>query len=118
MNIFIIVSFVVLFFVIISIGSYFIEKINKIEETIKSFAPQIINGKSFDKGVQETLSVLQLSVFKMWQDNDILDFENFSNRMIQNFDHFVKNQGEWVKWNDKFQNYVKEKIENDEMGLK
>ena len=60
-----------------------------------------------NQGINQTCFTVQISLFKMWQEMDIIDFDSLYLKLLENLDKLTKNSNEFEKWNEKFIEYVK-----------
>lgn len=60
------------------------------------------------KSVVNTLNFIQLSLFKMYHEMDILDYESISKKLHENLDMFAKNQDLTNQWGLKMKEYYDE----------
>lgn len=70
----------------------------------------IENGRDieiFRSGLQQTWTYVNVSLYKMYRELDILDFDSIQNKLQQTLDELVKSPEEMEKWAKKFNDYVK-----------
>lgn len=70
----------------------------------------IENGRDieiFRSGLQQTWTYVNVSLYKMYRELDILDFDSIQNKLQQTLDDLVKSPEEMEKWAKKFNDYVK-----------
>jgi hypothetical protein len=63
----------------------------------------------FKKGAEHAWFIMQLSLFKMYFENDILDFESIKETLSKQVEVFTFNPSEFNSWRDKFSEYLDER---------
>lgn len=61
----------------------------------------------FRSGLQQTWTYVNVSLYKMYRELDILDFDSIQNKLQQTLDELVKSPEEMERWAKKFNDYVK-----------
>ncbi|MFW6173248.1 MAG: hypothetical protein ACOC5T_05835 [Elusimicrobiota bacterium] len=72
------------------------------------------NLEDFKKGSNETWIAVVISLYKMWNDLDILDFDSLQGKLHETISNLTKDPREFEKWSHKFNNYMKDKYEDGE----
>jgi hypothetical protein len=62
----------------------------------------------FRQGLQQSWMHVNISLYKMWNDLDILDFDSIQTKLQQTLESLSKDQEEMNKWAEKFKEYLKE----------
>jgi len=62
----------------------------------------------FRQGLQQSWMHVNISLFKMWKDLDILDYESIQTKLQQTLEALTKNPTEMNEWAEKFKVYLKE----------
>jgi hypothetical protein len=73
----------------------------------------IVVTKDFRNGISYAWSVMQVCLFKMYKQNDILDFDNLFTDVMENVQELSNNSEEMKKWNDDYIKYRDEKNKED-----
>lgn len=89
------------------------DKVCKREEPTKPEALQTGHGTPreidiFRQGLQQGWMRVNISLYKMWNELDILDFDTLQNKLQQTLESLATNQDEMNKWATKFEEYLKE----------
>lgn len=70
----------------------------------------------FSAGMNHAFYLVQMCLFKMWDSNDILDFESINDNIKENLESITGNKQMFAKWFNKFNEYIKSKgSKNDDI---
>lgn len=73
--------------------------------------PKNINDKRdleiFKSGLQQTWTYVNVSLYKMYRELDILDFDSIQNKLQQTLDELTTDPEKMEKWVKKLNDYVK-----------
>ena len=64
------------------------------------------NEEIFRSGLQQTWVYVNISLYKMYRELDILDFDSIQNKLQQTLDDLVKSPEKMEKWAKKYNEYV------------
>lgn len=85
--------------------SFIVHTTENIEKKVKNITPNIINQKSFQDGISNSSILIKCSLFKMWKDNELLDFDSIDEKiagnikiLTENPDHLIKVRGELIEY--------------------
>jgi hypothetical protein len=62
----------------------------------------------YRQGLQQGWMHVNISLYKMWTELDILDFESIQSKLQQTLEFLAKDPSELNKWAEKFKEYLKE----------
>ena len=106
---------IILILILILINTIDIKfKLNKPKN--KSDTEPSIDSKDFNLGVNYALTLFRLCLFKMWKDDDILDFDNMDETIKNNLNNITNNQQQLVKLNENLKQHIQSK-NNPGIGL-
>jgi len=73
--------------------------------------------EEFKAGLNYGFSLVQISLYKMWSEQDILDFDSINNNVKNNILTLSKSPEDFNKWQSQFVEYIKNNGEssNDNM---
>lgn len=71
------------------------------------------NNPIFREGIDYAFNVIRISLFKMWKDQDILDFENIDETIKHNIHELTNNPDKLKKINEQYQEYIKSKPDKE-----
>lgn len=77
------------------------------DENNNSNLPKIT--QDFKNGINYAWSVMQVCLYKMYKENDILDFDNIFQDILKNINTLSNNNDEMKKWNIEYIKYIEEK---------
>jgi hypothetical protein len=69
----------------------------------------IMNSFEFKEGTNYALTIIRICVFKMWQDQEILDFDNIDESIKANLTEITSNPEKLKEWNQKYSEYLNSK---------
>lgn len=67
----------------------------------------------FRQGLQQSWMHVNVSLYKMWDEQEILDFQSLQTKLQQTLESLTKDPAEMTKWAEKFKEYLKQQ-ENQE----
>ena len=74
--------------------------------------------KVYQRGIDDGMLIdyiwAQVSLFKMWYEYDLLDFESLMDKIDDNMKHFNSNSKSLDHWNKKYVDYILRKKEKEE----
>lgn len=62
----------------------------------------------FRQGLHQGWMHVNISLYKMWSEMDILDFDSIQNKLQQTLENLANNPNELNKWYEKFKEYLKD----------
>jgi hypothetical protein len=62
----------------------------------------------FRQGLQQSWMHVNVSLYKMWNELEILDFQSLQTKLQQTLESLTKDPAEMTKWAEKFKEYLKE----------
>jgi len=62
----------------------------------------------FRQGLQQSWMHVNVSLYKMWDEQEILDFQSLQTKLQQTLESLTKDPAEMTKWAEKFKEYLKE----------
>lgn len=68
------------------------------------------------KSLNNTITIAHLSLFKMYDEMQILDFDTISEEMKRNMELLVSNPQMLQEWDKKFYQYISSKTNDNDMG--
>lgn len=68
------------------------------------------NDPNFKKGVDYSWGILQISLYKMFKEDKLLDFDSLFIEISNNIKDLSGNEQELLKWNDEYAEYLKNRI--------
>ena len=63
----------------------------------------------FKEGLQRTWTIVSISLYKMWTDLDILDFESLQEKLQKTLNELTSDQSKLEEWSRKLNEYMKDK---------
>jgi hypothetical protein len=91
-----------------SINNFNFEETLGNEENVISDESKI---QIYKDGIQQNWIFVNICLFKMWNELDILDFESLQNKLRKNLEELSLNKEEMDLWAQKFNDYIKENHE-------
>lgn len=85
-------------------------KISKDAPKKEELVAGIASPKELDiyrQGIQQGWMHVNVSLYKMWNELDILDFENIQSKLQQTLEILASNPDELMKWHKKLNEYLK-----------
>jgi hypothetical protein len=67
----------------------------------------------FQAGVNHAFSLVQICLYKMWSDQDILDFDSLNDNIKSNLMIITNNPDNFKKWHEQYTEYLKNKNTGD-----
>jgi len=64
---------------------------------------------TFKEASQQTWMAITISLYKMWQELDILDFDSLQSQLQKTLNELTANPQDFEEWSQKFNEYMKEK---------
>jgi len=61
----------------------------------------------FRSGLKQTWMYVNVSLFKMWNELDILDYDSLQSKLQQTLDDLSQNPKKMEEWSQKFNEYMK-----------
>ena len=106
--------FIVLLIISVAVNLYFYFDLKKfIKREIQINSSEHLEEESFDNGATMVSTLIQISLYKMYKNNDILDFESLNNKIGETVNYLNSNSGEFEKWNQQYFEYLEKQV-NDE----
>lgn len=65
--------------------------------------------ESFKEGCNQNWAVIQTILFKMYSENELLDYDSIYVRLREQLDKFSRDNTDLVEWNKKYVQYLKDK---------
>lgn len=89
------------------------DKVCKKEDSFKTENLQTGQGNPreveiYRQGLQQSWMHVNISLYKMWTELEILDFESIQSKLQQTLESLAKDPNEMNKWAEKFKEYLKE----------
>lgn len=89
------------------------DKICKKEEPVKTENLQTGQGNQreleiYRQGLQQSWMHVNISLYKMWTEMEILDFDSLQSKLQQTLETLASNPNEMNKWAEKFKEYMME----------
>jgi len=81
--------------------------IQKKQETQNIPDPRELN--IFKEGLQRTWTIVSISLYKMWSELDILDFDSLQEKLQSTLNDLTSDQKLLAEWSKKFNEYMVEK---------
>ena len=63
----------------------------------------------FKEGLQRTWTIVSISLYKMWNDLDILDFDSLQEKLQKTLNELTSDQTKLEEWSHKLNEYMKDK---------
>jgi len=85
--------------------------------TTNNLVPQFKTDNDFDyfrKGMDYGFTILHMSLYKMFVDNNLLDYDSLNVEVRKNIDIFINNPELMKNWNQQYIKYANEKFEEQE----
>jgi ABC-type transport system involved in multi-copper enzyme maturation permease subunit len=73
--------------------------------------------KEFQLGLNHAFSLIQICLYKMWSDQDILDFDSINKDIQNNLINITKDPNDFNLWQNKYVEYLKNKHEEDKNDI-
>ena len=86
---------------------YFIqEKLNKNNKQIEAPLKKEQELEFFRHGARQNWFAVNICLYKMWDEMDILDYDVLTQKLQQNLEEMINNPDRLKEWSDKFNEYV------------
>ena len=70
---------------------------------------QTQNTPEFQAGVNHAFSLIQISLYKMWSEQELLDFDSINDNIKNNILTITKNQENFKTWHNKYIEHLQNK---------
>jgi len=70
--------------------------------------PDLKPKEDFFEGKLQLWSLVNVALFKMYTELEILDYDNIKNKLAETMDELTRSQEIMKKWGNKFEEYIKE----------
>jgi hypothetical protein len=94
--------------------SLLIKSVENIETKIKEITPSLLNERSFNSGVESLNVLVRCALFKMWKDDELLDFNNMDNKLAESMNFLYQNNGNFTNIRDELVKYLEIQSKQEE----
>jgi len=102
----IIISIVLLSLLVLFIGSWIMFFLNFINSKYNNSTTS--NADSVKLGVQQCYNTVLIALYKMYVDQDIIDYTSYAESLNANMNFLSSNPNELKSWSEKYVEYIKE----------
>jgi hypothetical protein len=74
----------------------------------------ITQTNEFKHGINHGFSLVQIVLYKMWKESEILDFDNMNDTVKNNILEITQDKTKLMKWNEEYMSYIKSKERKDD----
>ena len=100
---------VILLLVLLTVNTVSVKMDYISKNNVNKTALQISESPEFQAGLNHGFSLIQICLFKMWEDQEILDFDSISDEIKQTLNNVTQDKESFMKWQDKYVEYLKKK---------